>query len=180
MSLEGFILLLSKNLIKRILNGGKMKEFSATCTGNRVIINCASLDDVKRLRKIIVKELQKSPMGVSILANTQNILDTDVDLSGVLEFIKNFLLGLDASDEFEDAVFKCLQKCTYKTTYQINKELFDTIAPEAREDYYEIVVSCVEENLRPFVKSLVSVLKTRLSQTALVQGLFQPSTMKTE
>ena len=157
-----------------------MKEFNATNTGNRVIISCASFEDVKRLKQVILKEIMKSPLGINIVGKVNNLFETDINLSGIIEFIKNLLIGLDASDEFEEAIFKCLIRCTYKTTYKIDKDLFDTKCPEAREDYYEIITACIEENLNPFIKSLISVLKTRLSQNAIIQGLFQPQDTKTE
>ena len=38
---------------------------------------------------------------------------------------------------------------------KITLDLFDT-NPEIREDEYEIKLKCIEENFRPFVKSLAS------------------------
>ena len=149
-----------------------MKEFNATNTGNRVVINCASLSETKKLKQVIVKELQKSPLGLKIIGQTKDILEKDVDITGVIEFIKNVLLGIDCSEEFDDAVFQCLRHCTYKSTYKIDKDLFEQDkCPEAREDYYEIIIACVEENLRPFLKSLVSMWKTHLQNNEALQKL---------
>ena len=150
-----------------------MKEFNATNTGNRVIINIASLSEVNKLKNIITKELTKSPLGVKIVGNNKDLMDANVDITGLIDFLKNFLLGLDGNEEFEEALFVCLRKCTYKTSLIINHELFDTICPEAREDYYEIALACIEENLKPFIKSLVSALKTQLQQNQYIQKLFQ-------
>lgn len=157
-----------------------MKEFNATNTGNRVIINVASLDEVKVLKRVITKEIVKSPLGVKIIGNSKDLMDANIDITGIVDFLKNVILGLDGNEEFEEALFQCLKKCTYKTAYKIDKELFDTICPEAREDYYEIIIACVEENLKPFMKSLVSALKTRLSQNVLLQEFLQGLTAKTE
>lgn len=150
-----------------------MKEFNATNTGNRVVINCASTRDVLKLKQVILKELVKHPIGLKLQeGNTKDLLEKDIDLSGIIEFIKNTLLSLDGSDEFNEVVFECLKYCTYKSTYKIDIELFDNKAvPEAREDYYEILLSCVEENLRPFLKSLVSTWKTHIQTGKIAQLL---------
>ena len=40
-----------------------------------------------------------------------------------------------------------------------------------KKDYYEIIVACIEENLRPFLKSLISTWKTHSDLTEYVQKL---------
>lgn len=149
-----------------------MKEFSAANTGNRIVINCAPTRDVLRLKQVILQEIIKQPLGLKLQEGKQELLDRDLDLTGIIEFIKNTLLSLDGSDEFNEAIFNCLKYCTYKTTYKIDMDLFDNSAvPEAREDYYEILLACVEENMRPFVKSLVSAWKTHIQTGKIVQLL---------
>ena len=148
-----------------------MKEFNAQNTGNRVVINTATLSEVKKLKQVIVKEISKSPLGLKVIGKG-DILEREVDISGVLDFVKNVLLGIECSDEFDDAIFECLKHCTYKTTFQITRDLFEQgQCPEAREDYYEIVIECIEENLRPFLKSLVSTFKTKVQNNAFIQKL---------
>ena len=150
-----------------------MKEFNAQNTGNRVVINTATLNEVKKLKQVIVKEISKSPLGLKVIGNG-DVLEREIDISGVLDFVKNVLLGIECSDEFDNAIFECLKHCTYKTTYQITRDLFETTqCPEAREDYYEIIVECIEENLRPFLKSLVSTFKTKVQNNAFIQKLSQ-------
>lgn len=149
-----------------------MKEFNAENTGNRIVINCATIDEVKRLKQVIVKEIQKSPLGLKLIGSNEDILNKEIDIVGILEFIKNVLLGIESSDEFDEAIYNCLKHCTYKSTYRIDKQLFDNAQiPEAREDYYEIVLACVEENMRPFLKSLVSTLRTRFQNNEILQKL---------
>lgn len=149
-----------------------MKEFNATNTGNKVIINCAKTREVQRLKQVILNEIKKNPIGIKLVGQGVSALEKELDFTGVLDFIKDTLISIDTSDEFNEAIFNCLQYCTYKTVYKINEELFDNDeVPEAREDYYEIIVACVEENLRPFVKSLISAWKTHSSITEYVQKL---------
>ena len=78
----------------------------------------------------------------------------------------------NSQEDFEEAIFNCLQYCTYKSTYKIDRDLFDNEQiPEAREDYYEIIYLCVEENLRPFIKSLISTWKTHIKGEKINQLL---------
>ena len=152
-----------------------MKQFKCINTNNQVIINCAPVRDALRLKESIIKELIKQPLGLKLKENQgdiKDILNKEVDFVGVLDFIKNTLLSIDTSQDFLDVVFECLKYCTYKSTYKIDLELFDNKSvPEAREDYYEILVACIEENLRPFVKSLVSTWKTLLETGKIDQLL---------
>jgi hypothetical protein len=50
----------------------------------------------------------------------------------------------------------------YDGTRKINEDLFDDeqYKEKIREDYYEIYFKCIEVNLAPFIKSLVSMWKT--------------------
>lgn len=152
-----------------------MKEFKAANTGNKVIINCAPVKDVLRLKEVILRELVKHPLGLKLKdkqGDVKELFEKEVDIMGVIDFIKDALLSIDASEEFLDAVFECLKYCTYKSTYKIDMDLFDNKSvPEAREDYYEIIAACIEENLRPFAKGLISMWKTLISTGKMNQLL---------
>lgn len=149
-----------------------MKEFKCASTGNKVIINCASIKDVQKLKQVILNEVKKSPIGIKLVGGDKTLFEKELDFTGVVDFIKDTLIGIDTSEEFNDAIFQCLQYCTYKNIYKIDEALFDNEqVPEAREDYYEIIFACVEENLRPFIKSLISTWKTRIKDGNLLQQL---------
>ena len=151
-----------------------MKEFKTPNSGNKVIINCAPLKNVLKLKEVLAKEVIKYSLGIKLkdTAEPKGILNKEVDLLGLVDFIKNVILSIDMSEEFEEAIFDCLAYCTYKSVYKIDRELFDNKSvPEAREDYYDIIVACIEENLRPFAKSLVSVWKTLTSTGQIDQIL---------
>lgn len=150
-----------------------MKEFNATNTGNKVIINCASWKEALRLKEVILKEIIKQPLGLKLKEKQGDLdlLEKEVDMVGLIDFIKNAVLSIDTSADFQDAIFDCLKHCTYKTTYRIDADLFDNQSvPEAREDYYEIILACIEENLRPFAKSLISSWKM-LTSTGKINQL---------
>lgn len=147
-----------------------MKEFNSANTSNSIRINCAPMKDVQRLKQVIFSELKKSPIGIKLANGDKSLLEKEIDFTGVIDFIKDTLIGIDTSEEFLDAVFACLSYCTYKKVYKIDEELFDREdVPEAREDYYEIIFACIEENLRPFIKSLISVWKTHIKNGELLQ-----------
>lgn len=149
-----------------------MKEFNAKNTGNKVVINTASFKDVQRLKQVILNEFKKSPIGVKLIGKDKTLFEKDIDFTGVIDFIKDTIIGIETSEEFNEAIFDCLQYCTYKKVYKIDEALFDNEAvPEARDDYYEILIACIEENLRPFIKSLISTWKT-LIETDKISQLF--------
>lgn len=150
-----------------------MKDFKSSVTGNRIIINSASWREAIRLKTVILQEFKKYNVGIKLTSGDSiDVLDREVDTAGIIDFIKNTIISIETSSEFYEALFDCLKHCTYKTTFKINEELFDNdTIPEAREDYYEIVYSCIEENLRPFMKSLVSVWKNQLTTNKLFQTL---------
>lgn len=122
-------------------NGQKMVEIKA-----------ASFKDAADLKKAVLKSLKDIGIDLNNLDNIQN--------ANVIETITQLLLNIDISEEFERALFKCLENCIYDKFYKITPQLFDD-KTETREDYYEIAANCVEVNLRPFFKSLVSALKQK-------------------
>lgn len=132
-----------------------MKDFNTQNTGNRVIINPAPYKTVLNLKKVLLKEIKQNSLGLKITGAEDNIFDKSLDFTGVIDFLKNAIIGADISDEVYSAIMECLKNCTYNTTERIDENLFDKM-PEAREDYYEIVIACIEENLKPFIKSLAS------------------------
>ena len=147
-----------------------MKEFTTKATGSAVIINCAPMKSVQKLKQVIFNEIKKSPVGIKLTGGENSLFEKEIDFTGVIDFIKDTLIGIDTSEAFNDAIYECLQYCTYKKVYKIDEALFDNEAvPEAREDYYEIIVACIEENLRPFVKSLISTWKTHIKEGNLLQ-----------
>ena len=144
-------------------------EYTSINTGNLITINCAPAKTVKRLKAVILKELKATPLGLKLLGEN-SLLEREIDFMGVIDFIKNTLIAIDISEEFENALFECLKFCTYKTVYKIDEALFDNEkVPEAREDYYEIMWYCIQDNLRPFFKSLVSMWKTHIKGRNQVQ-----------
>lgn len=133
-----------------------MLEFNTENQGAKVIINPAPYKNAVALKNVILKEIIKNPLGLKLkeTAETKTVLEKELDISDLLDYLKNTVIGIEISEEFNNAIFECLGKCTYDMK-RITPDLFDDL-PEAREDYYEILFKCVEENLRPFFKSLVS------------------------
>lgn len=130
-------------------------EFITQNGQKTVEIKEASFQNASNLKKIAVKNLKN--IGIDI--NNLNNVDGENLISKAVEL----LINLDSSDEFEKALFTCLENSLYDKFYKITPQLFDD-KPEIREDYYEIASACVEVNLRPFFKSLVSALKQRFAK----------------
>lgn len=134
------------------------KEIKLQNSGKMLIINTATTAEVKYLKNALLEELKQYPLGLKLLGNTQSIFDKQVDFTSVFDFIKNVLISIDISETAENAIFDCLKHCVYDKTHKVTQDLFDEVEG-AREDYYEIIFACIEENLKPFIKSLVSMWK---------------------
>lgn len=140
-----------------------MKKEIKLQSGKTLIINTASTIEVKALKNVLFAEIKKYPLGIKLLGNTASIFDKQIDFTAVFDFIKDVLISIDTSEEAESVIFDCLKHCVYDKVHKVTPDLFDEVE-EAREDYYEIIFSCIEENLRPFIKSLVSMFSIRLEK----------------
>lgn len=155
-----------------------MKDFKSELTGNRIVINPASFAEAKKLKNVLFSELKNNSLGLKLTGNT-DFLNKEIDFTALLDYLKDVLINVDISENVDKALADCLKHCTYQTTYRIDESLFDKI-PEAREDYYEIMISCIEENLRPFIKSLVSKWRTlapKLGESQALSVIFQQMTV---
>ena len=135
-----------------------VKEFKGQ-TGKRIVINVASFKESAQLKACIAKELLTQNIDIGnadSLAGLKDELNNSVPK--LLNTAKNLLLSCEVSEEFNKALFNCLQHCTYDNI-KVDERLFDDV-PEAREDYYTIVFECIKENILPFFKGLLSKLKT--------------------
>lgn len=146
------------------------KEIKLQNSGKMLIINTASTAEVKYLKNVLLEEIKKYPIGLKLLGSTESVFDKQVDFTSVFDFIKNVLISVDISETAENAIFECLKHCVYDRTHKITLDLFDEIE-EAREDYYEIIFACIEENLKPFIKSLVSMWKIQAEKLGKSQLL---------
>lgn len=147
-----------------------MKKEIKLKSGKILIINTASVSEVKTLKNVIFTEMKKYPLGIKLLGNTVNVLDKQIDFTAVFDFIKDVIISIDTSDEAESAIYDCLKHCVYDRVHKVTPELFDELE-ETREDYYEIIYACVEHNLSPFIKSLISTLSTLLERVGKNQIL---------
>jgi hypothetical protein len=102
-------------------------------SGQVAVINCCSFDEALTLKDAIEKEFA---------------INLD---KGMLRSV----LMVDSSESFKAALWPCLARCLYKGE-KITRVLFN--AKETRQDYYEIVRLCVEENLGPLESGLRSLL----------------------
>ncbi len=136
-----------------------MQEFNTTNTGAKVVINIAPYKKYLALKKAILEEVKRNPLGLQLVQEKdENILDNKLDFSKFMDFLKDSIIGLDISETVTNAIFDCLINCTYNMQ-KITPDLFDS-CPEIREDEYEIKFKCIEENFRPFIKSLASQWST--------------------
>lgn len=130
-------------------------EFITTNGQKKVTINTATFKEMCDLRKEAMKCIQ--------CFTKENLLDLKaINTSQRMDAILDVLIEADTSDSFNNALFKCLGRCTYDEFHSITPQFFED-NHEAIEDYYEIVAKCIEVNMRPFYKSLVSAFKANMA-----------------
>lgn len=140
-----------------------MREFKGN-SGVKIVINSAPMKTVKRLRRCIANELLKHSIDVgnpNSLSDLSKIFNDNK--TKYLNMIKDILLGMEVSEEFESVIYDCMKECTYKSI-KITEQLFDDI-PEAREDYDLIVREVIQENLTPFMKGLTGMFAVHSNTT---------------
>ena len=135
-------------------------EFITNNGQKKVIINTATFKEMCNLKKEAMKCIQQASEVLNDLK--------DITTTGALDAIIKVLIAADTSSDFEKALFECLKHCLYDEFYPINEKLFED-KPEAIEDYYEIVAKCIEENLRPFFKSLVTAFNTNIQNIPMLK-----------
>lgn len=133
--------------------------------GKTIGITAAEFQDTINLKKAAAKCLLEAGI-------IKNIDFQGLELSLLIDKAIEVLFSAETSTEFECALFECLKVCYLDENgvkNKITRQLFDE-KPELREDYYEIISKCVEVNLRPFFKSLVTEFKTRFNRISDVQA----------
>lgn len=107
-----------------------MMEFIAS-SGAQVVINPGSWEETDALRD-------------AIFSTCAGLQSSDSLTMG---------FAIESSPAVKKAVYKCLERCTYNGQ-KITKATFEDVT--ARQDYAEIVRSCIEVNQAPFPKSPIS------------------------
>jgi hypothetical protein len=121
-----------------------------TKRGIKVVINEADFTTSMMLRGAVLKSIKNSDINISAIDLEQ------LNQEAITKLIIEAALSIDCDDKVTDALFKCLARCTYNG----EKIIRDTFEPvEAREDYYEIVINCLKENLLPFFQPLLQRLR---------------------
>lgn len=128
-----------------------MIEFTAT-SGAKVKINVADFEDAQNLKFAIQKALKTEDFE---LKDIGDIMSADVWP------IAKIAMAVDCSKEVNEALWPCLARCS-RNGDKITKNTFEPV--EARQDYYEIVVSCIKENVGPLFAGVSVVLKKLFSK----------------
>lgn len=121
------------------------KEFTSS-SGSKIVIDSAPWKDAKALKKAMQKEA----------AASGEALKLDADVGTLL----SLFLKVDGSDAVDAALWPCLIRCT-RNGEKITEQTFDD--PEARKDYYEIVLECAKVNLGPLAENLASKFSAALA-----------------
>ena len=132
-----------------------MKEFKGL-SGGKIVINCSSMSNVKKLRKALAVELKKVNIDVGNPKNLAELSGTFKDTNKWINIFFFFFLGLETSEAFDNIIMECMKDCTYDNI-MITESFFDD-KPEARQDYDRIVMEVIKENLAPFLKGVSGML----------------------
>ena len=136
-------------------------EFITTNGQKKVTINVASFKEMCALKTEAMKCLQN--------ADLSGLVKGADNKSQMLDGIVNILIAADTSETFNNALFRCLGRCVYDEFHSITPQFFED-KPEAIEDYYEIAAKCIEVNLRPFFKSLVTAFKANMEKMGSIES----------
>lgn len=131
-------------------------DFISTNAKKKIVINPATFAEASQLKK----EAMKCLSNANLIQSIDFSKFSNMEVNKLFAAVSELIINADSSTDFEDAVFVCLGRCSCDNI-AITKQLFDD-KPELREDYYEIVAKCCEENLRPFFKSLATEFNNRL------------------
>lgn len=118
----------------------------------KVTINRASWADMNLLKQEAFKCIDVHNVNISF--------DNTADF---INFCMEILIKAETSETFNYALFRCLKNCLWDDYISITEQLLQD-KPEIIDDYYEIASNCIEVNLRPFFKSLVTEFKRRFQQ----------------
>ena len=121
------------------------------------VANPADFESAMKLKDAIGIELSKSKVKIDI-NSLGSLMETELDIMS----IGSVIAQLDSSKEIREAVFICLQRCTYKEE-KVTKTLFDNV--DMRKHYYPIMWECIKVNLAPFFEGVLS----ELSKNSMVQ-----------
>lgn len=113
------------------------KEITTVKGGIKVKFNEADFLTANKLRSILTQAVKKQGYDMSKL---DGLITIEV---------------IDCNSDLVDILFDCLKRCTYAGE-KISRDTFEPI--EARIDYYEIMMTCLEVNYLPFVQAPDSLL----------------------
>jgi len=106
-------------------------------------IQLAPFGDANKLNKAIAKELKTLS------------LDSEMNLSDPV-FLKDLVCTALSSDGIESCLWACFKRCTYNNE-KISQDTFEK--EESRQDYFIVCREVLQEQIGPFVKSLLPMWK---------------------
>jgi hypothetical protein len=115
-----------------------------------------SISDFKTVNALI-KALMKEAKNIKVDGGMELDIEKAIQ-QGQYNFLKDIVCSLIASDEVENLIFQCFERCLYNKK-KVNQGLFD-VDYEARGDYFEMAWEVGKFNVAPFTKGLLSKLKT--------------------
>jgi len=143
-------------------------------SGAKLVITESAFDDAIALNDAVINALGDIEI-------TKEIAETEFDVenpllsltkaTGILNLVTNKIKTLASDVVVRMCIFKCAERSTYDNV-RVTRDLFDDpkIGAAARKDFYAICAQIIEVNCRPFLESLLSLLKVRSQTNAGTQA----------
>lgn len=131
----------------------------------KIVINMAPMEDAFALRSAIHANLKLPKIDFKTLKGEGSFTEKlkAMDAETFIDSIISSVLAIDSNKEVNEALMRCLERCTYNGQ-KITARTFDQ--ESARIDYYEIFAACFRVNIIPFYKGLLSQWNTVLKKIA--------------
>lgn len=158
--------LTSESGIDYIIN---IADFGNAIGLKNAVLKCLKESDIEKEQIdsliLLYQELAKkktsgnelTPDVIMSVLNSKNM-----HIESILNTLKNVFIELDTSSDIYAIIWKCLSRCLYDSE-KVTKDTFEK--EEHRADFYEVVYACIAENIRPFLKNLLSALSKATSMT---------------
>jgi hypothetical protein len=132
-------------------------------SGAKLTVTESSFEDAIELNDAIIQSLGEIKLSDDMLnvdIDPENPLASFSGAANLFSLLANKIKSIAASPLVRSCIFKCGERAAYEGV-RVNKDLFDDprLMARSRKDYYDILTKIVEVNCRPFLESLILLLK---------------------
>lgn len=126
-----------------------------TKTGAEVKLAMADFEDVLFFKSVIQTVIAEKGLDIDLDISKITSSDGKGKVTEMLPQLMKAVILIEGDKRFHESFMRCLKRCTYNSK-KIDKNLWND-TPEAREDYYELVLEVLKLNFSPLLKPLLSL-----------------------